>query len=130
MRIKITIFILLLCLITLFSCNPYQIPNLSLDLKSVYTKPDITVNYTYVCEYTYLRVEKEQRCVYSLVNKALPSEIIAEGDELLPWSGQLHFSGLAEGDYRLHFSVYSERDGVYSLLTYLDESYDFSVDLP
>ena len=121
-RIKTVITILLLSML-LISCS-YRIPYLSLDVITLYTQSDVTVNYSYVCE------NNSQRCVYRLYNKALPSEILYSNDGLMPETGVLTFSGLADGDYKLFFSVYSEKDGVSSLLKFLDNEYDFTVDVP
>lgn len=118
--------LIIIILILLFSgCGlAFRQPYLSLDLKTVYNRADIIVNYTYVCEI------KEQRCVYNLYNNAEPAVSIAGDDAVLPHSGQLEFTGLVEGNYRLEFTVYSEKDGESYPLKFLDESYDFSVDLP
>jgi hypothetical protein len=102
----------------------YNVPYLGLDVRNVYETSEVSVNYTYVCE------NSDQRCVYQLYNKLNPSEIIDSGDDVMPQSGKLVFSGLAEGDYRLSFSVYSEKDGEYSLLRFLDGAYVFTVNLP
>ncbi|MBI9106506.1 MAG: hypothetical protein JEZ04_07140 [Spirochaetales bacterium] len=120
--LKKTITVLFFTL-ALFSCT-YSIPYISLGLKQIYTQPDIIVNYSYVCE------SRDQRCVYKLYNKAEPSEIIYSEDAVLPHTGVLTFSGLEEGDYILFFSVYSEKDGEYSLLSFLDKEYEFTIDIP
>ena len=102
----------------------YQIPYLSLDVKSSYAVSDVVINYSYVCE------ADEQRCVYSLYNTNNPSVILFQDDSVMPHSGTLTFGGLAEGNYRLFFSVYSTRDGESSPLKFLDSSWDFTVDIP
>ncbi len=114
----------ILFVIFIISCSPYRVPYLSLDLKGVYDQSDITVNYTYVCE------DRDQRCVYRLYNSLQPSVLLEGADEVMPSTGSMTFTGLAEGDYILFFSVYSERDGESFLLKYLDESFEFTVDLP
>lgn len=125
MRSRFIIFAVLVSSAVLTGCGTaYRIPYLSLDLRETYTRSDITVNYTYVCEYD------DQRCVYNLYNNVEPSVSIAGDDAVLPQSGQITFTGLAEGSYRLDFTVYSEREGEYYALKFLDESYDFSIDLP
>lgn len=121
-RIKTAILAIVASLM-LFSCT-YTVPYLSLDVRTEYNEADITINYSYVCE------GSPQRCVYSLYNIALPSEIIDSGDGVMDETGTLNFNGLSDGDYRLFFSVYSEKNGEYSLLSYLDKSWDFTVNLP
>lgn len=109
------------------ACTAYRLPYLSVDLKSTpYTSSNIKVNYTYVCE------DRDQRCVCILYDVSNPSKVLYKVDEILPSTGELDFSklGLVEGDYRLDFSIYSENEGEYYLLKYLDESYEFSIDFP
>jgi hypothetical protein len=124
MGIRIKSLIAALIFSSMFLSCSYVVPYVSLDVKFSYSQSDVTVNYTYVCEST------EQRCVYRLYNKVNPSEILYSDDGVLPVSGSLSFSGLAEGDYMLFFSVYSEKDGRYSLLSFLDTAWAFTVDLP
>ena len=123
---KTRISLVVAIVILLFSCTPYVTPYLSLDLRTDYTTADIAVNYTYECE------EQEQRCVVNLYSTGNPSVPLYSRDEVMPSTGVLDFSGLGlgEGDYRLEFSIYSEKDGEYSLLKFLDESYEFSIDFP
>ncbi len=125
MKIRIILLFLITVAAGLSSCGTsFRIPYLSLDLKSNYSTSDITVNYTYECE------NEDQRCVYNLYNKAAPGTALYSVDEVLPHSGNFNFTGLTEGDYRFEFSVYSEKDGEYYLLKFLDKSFDFIVDLP
>lgn len=125
MRFRLVLLPAAVALFLFSGCTPsYRLPYLSLDLKSVYSTADVKINYTYVCE------EDDQHCVYKLYNKVEPSVEAGGGDGVLPQSGSIEFNGLQEGDYSLEFSVYSFKNETYSLLKFLDESYDFSVDFP
>ncbi len=125
MKIRIILLFLITVAAGLSSCGTsFRIPYLSLDLKPNYSTSDITFNYTYECE------NEDQRCVYNLYNKAASDMALYSVDEVLPHSGNIKFTGLTEGDYRFEFSVYSEKDGEYYLLKFLDKSFDFIVDLP
>lgn len=125
MRAKLLLLAVVILTLTVSGCIPaYQTPYLSLSLKSVYSVSDITINYTYVCE------EQDQRCVYKLYNKAEPSTVLDSRDEIMSSTGSMSFNGLEEGSYRLEFAVYSSKDGNSSLLKFLDEYYEFAVDLP
>lgn len=125
MKIRIFQLLAVTTVFLFFGCIPaYRVPYLSLDLKELYTVSDISFNYTYVCE------EDSQRCVYKLYNKAEPSVEVYSSDAILEHFGTISFNGLAEGDYLFEFSVYSSKDGSSSLLKFLDEGYDFSIDLP
>jgi len=121
-------FSAVLSIFLLFSaCSAYVVPWLSLDVKTTpYEDSDIIINYTYECE------DRDQYCIYNLYNVAYPSDAIHSESGIMSSTGVIDLSvlGLGEGDYRLDFSVYSEKDGEFSLLKYLDESYEFSIDFP
>ena len=123
---KIRCIMITVLVLFVISCTIPVTPQLSLDNRDVYTSSDIVMNYTYVCE------EESQRCVINLYSYSAPSVSLYSRDEVMPQTGSLDFSdlGLGEGDYRIEFSVYSERDGEYSLLKFLDKSWDFTIDFP
>ena len=124
MKFRILLSALLVAFLLISGCSGYVVPYVSMDLKPVYSTADIRVNYTYVCE------DNPQRCVYALYKSTAADTAIYEEDSILPNTGVLEFSGLAEGLYKLDFSVYSEKDGEYYMLKFLDKSYEFEVDFP
>ena len=126
MKIRRFFLVGLTVLLMFAGCVKYRTPYLELDVRSVYNTSDIKINYTYVCEY------RDQRCVYSLWNRYDASEMIDGYDAVLPSSGTIDLTdlNLGEGDYRLDFDVYTETDGEYTLLKFLSDSWDFTIDLP
>ncbi len=110
----------------ILSCSSYVIPYLDLNVENTYSSSTVKIYYTYVCE------GEAQTCSYALYNKNdyssayLGYEYYGE----LPESDFLLFEGLAEGDYQLDFTVYTEKNGEYTALKFLDESYTFTVDIP
>ena len=118
-------FCIILPIIFLLNCsNAMLIPYLEIEVNDTYTSSNVIIEYEYQCE------DNEQRCVYTLCKKIEPEKALFSEDKLMPNAGELIFSSLSEGDYRLTFSVYTYKNGKYTLLNYLRRVKDFSVDLP
>ncbi|MDC7225381.1 MAG: hypothetical protein PQJ61_01305 [Spirochaetales bacterium] len=115
-------------LLLIFSCSAYQTVWLSLDLKTetVYTTSNIIVSYTYNCE------DRKQYCSYRLYNSSDPSSILMADEGYMDSTGTLDFSdlGLGDGDYVLEFDIYSENGGDFFKLNFLEDRFEFTVDIP
>lgn len=122
-RIPRLLILLLILLPHLYiSCSEAgNIPYLFLDVQNGYSEGAITIPYSFESE------SDPQPCRTELKKWYFDEWIVIEEREgYMPASGELSFN-LYEGDYTLQFSVLSERAGENHVLTFLDNSYTFTV---
>ena len=105
-----------------FSCSAVlPLPYLSMDVLDEYAEGTVRIPYTFQSEQDF------QLCSVSLVKRYFEEWIpVEEIEEYLPSQGELSYY-LTEGDYRLDFSVLSERHGKIHELSFLDKTYTFRV---
>lgn len=113
----------LLCLACGFisSCGQTELPYLYLTVDESYGEGDIYIPYAFSSE------SDPQLCRVTLSKRYYDQWItVDETEEYLSAAGEIQFY-LYEGDYSLRFSVLSERRGEAQVLTFLDNTYTFSV---
>lgn len=119
---RLLIFILILLPCVFISCSDAGgVPYLKLDVQAAYAEGPVYIPYRFMSE------SDPQLCAATLSKRYFDEWIvIEEREEYMPSSGSLNYY-LYEGDYTLQFSVLSERAGERHVLTFLDNSYTFSV---
>ncbi|MDC7125021.1 MAG: hypothetical protein PQJ46_05610 [Spirochaetales bacterium] len=117
--------LLIITILCVYSCEYLiEVPYLQLMADSTYTSGDVTISYSYKCE------GDSQMCEYTLYDKTLPTDPVASESRVMSESGSISFSDLSEGDYYLRFSIYSYNNETYSLLNFLTQTAEFTVDFP
>lgn len=116
------VFVILTILMSLLlaGCD-LETPYLFVNVQERYTNDDITVPYEFRSE------SPQHKCLIEVSKKDVPEdEIVYAEEEWLDEKGELYFN-LDNGFYTLRFAVMSYRGGEYTVLSFLDEEYEFSV---
>jgi len=104
------------------SCTS-ELPYLTLQVESEYTSSDISIPYSFKSEQTY------QYCKVEL-SRTDGSDDSREDwfrEEKMEEEGTLNYNGLEPGNYQLRFVVLTDRGSGREELSFLDETYSFSV---
>ncbi len=106
----------------LFACEQ-DFPRLELDVRDVYDTTSIDVNYKFYGEPDY------QTCRVTVEKVSYSSDIqVYFSEERLPPEGSLNIE-LAEGTYRIRFSVLSNRGLRKEVIASMDQTREFTIRL-
>ena len=100
-----------------------ELSYLTLTVESVYTSSDISIPYSFKSEQT------EQPCKVELTRTDGSDDSNEDWsrEDWMEEEGTLNYSDLSTGDYQLRFVVLSARGSGRDELSFLDETYFFSV---
>ena len=120
---RISFLLLTGCLwLILFACE-HDLPHLELDVQDVYDSSRIDVYYRFYGESDY------QTCRVTVDKVSYSSDIrVYFKEERLPHEGSLNLD-LAEGNYRIRFSVLSDRGIRNEVISSMDETREFTIHL-